>query len=469
MPSKVRRRMHRAWLRTWLVVFTLVVAAGQAAVGMRASATASITGDEPFYLLTTQSLLSDGDLDLADEYRNREYEKFWDGSVDLWRQMEPTAGDRLLSPHHPGLSVLVLPAYAVGGLVAVQRFLVVVWGAAMAFAALAAVRMGTSHAAAAVAGVAVGAGVPGLVYASQLYPEGPAALCVSLALLVVTARRARPVLLAMALTALAWLGVKYGAVALVLAGAWTWRFRSDRRAVGAMAGLGSAAALVYAWWHLWVFGGLTPYGSNVVWAGEGTTEILGDHFRLRDRSYRLYGVFLDARFGLIRWLPVSIVGVLGVGRASALAVVLVSTAAATAAFASITIMGWWFPGRLLVAVFPALVVLVAIAYGRLRDRAGGGVPFRVALVIALGLALWSLAVAAAVAWSAHTGGIRLAVDPWELGFPLPPGWLFPDFRSFGWREVLTSLTWGVGLAGLVFVARARRHAPRHSEAVTPTP
>lgn len=461
--------MHRAWLRTWLVVFTLVVAAGQAAVGMRASATASITGDEPFYLLTTQSLLSDGDLDLADEYRNREYEKFWDGSVDLWRQMEPSAGGRLLSPHNPGLSVLVLPAYAVGGLVAVQRFLVVAWGAAMALAALVAVRMGASHAAAAVAGVGVGAGVPGLVYASQLYPEGPAALCVSLALLVVTARRARPILLAMALTALAWLGVKYVAVALVLAGAWTWRFRSDRRAVGALAGLGSAAALVYAWWHLRVFGGLTPYGSNVVWAGEGTAEILGDHFRLRDRSYRLYGVFLDARFGLVRWLPVSIVGVLGIGRASVLAVVLVSTAAATAAFASITIMGWWFPGRLLVAVFPALVVLVAVGFGRLRDRAAGGVPQRVVLVIALGLALWSLAVAAAVAWSAHTGGIRLAVDPWELGFPLPPSWLFPDFRSFGWREVLTALTWGVGLAGLVFVSRAPRQAPRHSEAVTPTP
>ena len=49
----------------------LVALAGQLAVGMRAAQTSDITGDEPFYLLTTQSLVSDGDLDLRDEYATR--------------------------------------------------------------------------------------------------------------------------------------------------------------------------------------------------------------------------------------------------------------------------------------------------------------------------------------------------------------------------------------------------------------
>jgi len=110
----------------------LVLAAGQLAVGMRASRTASVTGDEPFYLLTAQSLLSDGDLDLRDEYRNREERRFWDGSVRLWKQMKPTSDGRLLSPHDPGLSLLTLPAYAAAGLRGVQRLLVVLWALAMA-------------------------------------------------------------------------------------------------------------------------------------------------------------------------------------------------------------------------------------------------------------------------------------------------------------------------------------------------
>ncbi|MGQ0520634.1 MAG: hypothetical protein ACT4PX_05720, partial [Actinomycetota bacterium] len=136
--------------------------------GMRAADTGSVTGDEPFYLLTTQSLASDGDLDLRDEYAGGEEREFWDGRNRLWRQMEPAADGRLLSPHDPGLSLLVLPAYAVGGLRGVQRFLVVLWAAAMACAAVLARRAGAPAWAALLGGVVVGAGAPGVVYASQV-------------------------------------------------------------------------------------------------------------------------------------------------------------------------------------------------------------------------------------------------------------------------------------------------------------
>ena len=81
--------------RRELAPHLLVAVAGQLAVGMRASRTAPITGDEPFYLLTTQSLVSDGDLDLRDEYDGREYDRFWDSDIELWRQMEPDKAGRL--------------------------------------------------------------------------------------------------------------------------------------------------------------------------------------------------------------------------------------------------------------------------------------------------------------------------------------------------------------------------------------
>ncbi|HEX2038552.1 MAG TPA: hypothetical protein VHF47_02345, partial [Acidimicrobiales bacterium] len=384
--------------RAALLVFVVVAVAGQLAVGMRASTTASTTGDEPFYLLTAQSLQSDGDLDLRDEYRNREYREFWDGRVELWKQMTPAPDGRLLAPHDPGLPLLILPAYAAGGLRGVQRFLVLLWALAMAIGALLALRAGAPRWAAVLAAIVVGAGTPGVVYASQVYPEGTAALAVALALVLATGERARPFLMAVVLVGLAWLGVKYvplGALAAVL---YARRHGVDKRALAVLA----VAGAHYLWWHVDTFGGLTPYSTNVVWSGEGDSSILADHVDWSGRSYRLYGLFLDARFGLFRWLPIAVLALWGLRRnvhAAALGIcVLMGT------FVSITMMGWWFPGRMLIAGFASLVVLVALGAGRLPRTA-------------LALGAWSVVVAIALVVAARTGDVRIAVDPFTVGFP----------------------------------------------------
>ena len=431
--------------RVWVVSFVVVLVGGQLAVGMRAADTASVTGDEPFYLLTTQSLSSDADLDLTDEYRNGEELTFWDGTVPLWRQMKPAPDGRLLSPHQPGLSLLTLPAFSLGGLGAVRRFLVLAWAAAMACAAVLGRRAGAPPWAAVLGAVVVGAGAPGVVYASQVYPEGPAALCVSLGLLLATGGRPRPLLMAITLVALAWLGVKYVPVGAVIAGAWAWRFRHEPRAVGGAAVLMAGAAAHYAWWHLLTFGGLTPYGTNVVWAGEGTATILGRHVSLTGRAYRLYGLFLDARFGLLRWLPASLLAAWGFRRRTGLHGAVLGVSVLMGTFVWITMMGWWFPGRPLVVAFPALAVAVGLGAARLP---------RLATV----LSAWSAAVAVALVWAARTGRARLAVDPFELGLPLPPGWLFPDFRSFTWRQALLSAAWVTAIATAVWATRRREAA-----------
>ena len=97
-------------------LFILLAVVYVFSIDIRASRGASITGDEPFYLLTTQSLLQDGDLDLINQYENRSYESFFDHPDGLWRQSVPSADGRLLSPHNPGLSVLLVPGFALGGL-----------------------------------------------------------------------------------------------------------------------------------------------------------------------------------------------------------------------------------------------------------------------------------------------------------------------------------------------------------------
>ena len=433
--------------RTWLlaaVVFALVVVVGQVAVGLRATRTASITGDEPFYLLTTQSLLSDGDLDLRDEYADRsEMERFWDGSIPLWKQMEPTADGRLLSPHDPGLSVLVLPAYAVGGGEAAQRFLVLLWAGAMALTAMAAARLGAPVAAAGVATAGVGAGLPGAVYASEIYPEGPAAFCIAAVLLLLTSDRARPLVLSAALVALAWLGVKYVPFGVALAVVWAWRWRREPNSLAVAAVVALVAGGHYLWWHQQTFDGLTPYSTNVVYAGEATTRIVEEHLSIEDRSYRLYGLFIDARFGLFRWLPLAVLALWGVTRRTLTHVATVVIAVLMGTFVSITMMGWWFPGRMLVAALPALAILVALGIPRLPKTAAV-------------LAAWSLAITVGLLVSRPL----IAIDPWTMGIPLPPAVLFPDFRTFSPREVVLSLAWLFTIALSYGWSAARRRSGR---------
>jgi hypothetical protein len=341
-----------------------------------------------------------------------------------------------------------VPLIRVTGVMAVIGLIFVVYGgslaAAMAGAALLARRVvGAPPWAAVVAACAVGAGPVGLVYASQVYPEAPAALCLALACLWTQRPTSRPersqtVGLIASVVALEWLGVKYLPYAVLLVGVWAWPRRRDVRRLATVGAVGAVAAAHFVWWHVRTFGGLTPYATNVVYAGEGTAAILTQHLSLGWRSYRLYGLFLDARFGLFRWLPVAPLALWGVVRRAWVHVAVLAIAVLLGTFVSITMMGYWFPGRMLVAAFPGLVVLVALGLVRL-PRVG------------VGLAVWGWAIAAALAVAASPAvrSVRLAVDPWVLGSPpLAPAWLFPDFRWFGVREVAISLAWGVVLVGL---------------------
>lgn len=72
-------------------------------------------GDEPHYLMITQSLLKDGDLDLDNNHANRDYASFYGGelpSPDLRRRGVHGEG---YSIHAPGVSVIVAPAFQLFG------------------------------------------------------------------------------------------------------------------------------------------------------------------------------------------------------------------------------------------------------------------------------------------------------------------------------------------------------------------
>src|SRR5918992_2419652 len=118
--------MRRAAL-LWLLLF----AAYATTLGLDAFADSDYGGDEPHYLLAAESLVSDSDVDLRDEYAGRDFEDFY--PYDLDRHGKETDG-RLHEPHGLGFPLLITPAYAVGGEVGVELFLAAVAALAVALA-----------------------------------------------------------------------------------------------------------------------------------------------------------------------------------------------------------------------------------------------------------------------------------------------------------------------------------------------
>ena len=198
-------------------LFLLLCVAYSFSIDLRATRGASITGDEPFYLLTTQSLLADGDFDLTNQYETRSYKSFFDHPDELWRQSVPQVDGDLLSPHNPGLSFLVIPGFALGGLAGAQVQLMVLAATTMAMAFVLADRLTGRRVLSWVVALSVGLSATAFIYSTEVYPEFPGALALVLSLLVVTRERTLGVAdglsLAALLTVICWLGIKYAPLA----------------------------------------------------------------------------------------------------------------------------------------------------------------------------------------------------------------------------------------------------------------
>lgn len=148
-----------------------------------------IDGDEPYFLLVTESIVTDGDLDLANQYETLET------SATRRLDLEPQLGDpvgeqgQIYSRHEPFLSVVLIPGYLIGGL----------YGAAATIALLAALlivsllklveQSGLARMHRSLLWPAVALGPPVLFYATRLWAEVPGALAYSEAIRAMRSRR----------------------------------------------------------------------------------------------------------------------------------------------------------------------------------------------------------------------------------------------------------------------------------------
>jgi len=467
---------QKAWTHRWLLAAGALFLAFCAAVPVWGSAD-RLAADEPEYLLTTHSLVTDGDVDLADEYAGRAYAPYHGG--DLVAQDAPTADGRRLSPHGIGLPLLLVPGFAAGGWVgarvelALVAALVLVGSGILAERYLGEAGRRRTRWAPLVAVALCGLSAPLWIYSTQVYPELPAAGLLVLAALIWTGRLRgrRPALAGLALGAvvgaLVLLGAKYLPLAAAVGVISTVRLRKERRAVVVLATAAAVLVGLQLAWTAATYGGATAYATNRLYAGSATGAMVADNAGGLDRTYRVLALMLDRHFGLARYSLVWVVAAAALFVAALRRtarteawwplVVCVCVQWATATWLALTMRGWWFPGRQVVTVLPLLVPAVAWAW----DKAPK-------LVTVLGVP--GLVVGAASVWALDTRLVGAATNPFFL--PLPGfgavGGAYPYFRHITASTVLLSAAW-CAAAGVLVHHLWRRSAVEAHDGAGPHP
>ncbi len=438
-------------MRTAVVaVGLLACVAALAGLGGRATPGAQVTADEPQYLLTADALVHGEGLDIGPALRAERWRTFHHDQLPV--QTKALPGGRRLSPHDPGLPVLLAVPYALGGWAGAKVAMALVAGLVAALSVwVAVVRFGvpTRVAAVVVSGASI---VPPLVaYGTQLYPELPGALVVLVAVAALTGRPGRRTTLAWvaALVVLPWFSVKYLPVGAALAAIGVldlWRAGARRALAVALAVL-AVAGVAYLVVHQHVYGGWTVYAAGNHFA-DGEATVMGRSPDYGARTVRLVNLLVDRDFGLAAWAPAYLAGVpafaaLARRRPPGWAALALPVAVgwANATWIALTMHGWWWPGRQLVVVLPLLVIALAWWCGTVLrwDRARS--VFLAAT--AFGVLAWTwLQVEVA-------RGTRSVI--WDFDGttnPLGRAWraLLPDGRRWGAVDQVLLAAWTVALA-----------------------
>lgn len=371
-------------------------------------------GDEPHYLVITQSLLADLDLKIENNHRQGDYRDYFTSPLPPHYLRRGTNGE-IYSVHAPGLPVLVAPVFALFGYVGVIAALIAASAAGASLTWLLAWYVTRDRTASWFAWAAVTLSVPFFFHAPAVFPDGLGAVLFLVGILPLVDERARrrPYLLAVgaALAILPWLHTRFAILAASTAVALVARLLSDpapRRA--RLAALFAVPVVSFAAWLTFfqvIYGTPTP---SAPYAGIQQTSIA-------NIGQGVPGLLFDQEFGLLATAPVFLFAIAGLGAMlreehRRLAVELFAICASYF-FAVAAFHMWWggfsAPARFLVPITLALAIPTAIWFKTRAHPAS-----RIAGVAALVASLLATATIASVdrgvlLFNAHDGASRLAM------------------------------------------------------------
>jgi hypothetical protein len=284
----------------------------------------SVTGDEPHYLLIAESLRSDGDLDLDNNYARGDAARFGAAGLEPELHARRSRTGQLISVHDLGVPVVLLPAYVVAtsaaklptetlltrfhmnrglfaySLLSLVIIAIVTWAAVVTCGALE--DQGMSRRMAAGMVLVAWLTVPVLSNSFVVFPEPFALLAAAGAVALWASRsprwRWKDSAAVLVLGCLPWFHKKFLLFGIGLLLVALWRRRDSLKSLShtqkaAVGALFAIPPLALGLWTMYVWGNLT---------GGQTLERLP--FSWSAFGHGIVGLFLDRESGLVWWAPV---------------------------------------------------------------------------------------------------------------------------------------------------------------------
>lgn len=318
------------------------------------------TGDEPHYLIIAQSLIKDHDLDLKNNYNQKDY-RAWGYPIETLDAhiSVNSQNHKSYSVHSIGWPLVFLPFFALAGRIGITFFTSLI-ATALVFNLYLLIRHYTKNNFVAIAiSTVIGFSAPILTYSTQIFNEIFGALLTLYAYRKIVEKSNKPLdqfLIMLAIAYLPWVHIKYLFLSLVLLISYLITNFKNKKIFWGIIYLLSISVLGYFLHHF--YGSFSPnaqypssFSFNFLKIGQGALGLLLDRtFGLLSLTpvyfFSLAGFyFLYQKDHRVFWLTLIIF----------LSLFLVQAAGATA-------IGWAPAGRFLVVFLPLLVLPITEYY-----------------------------------------------------------------------------------------------------------
>ncbi len=424
-----------------------------------AAAAAWPDADEPHYLLLTHSLLHDHDFDLRNNYEHKDYKVFYPPDLSAEHAF-PTKRGEEVPIHDVGISIALLPGYALGNRLGAMIELNLFGAIVAAGVFQLAIVLGAT-AASAISCWALFAFVsPLITYSSQVYPEvAGAALMIWAVIAFARFMRSRSstalLIVGLLLAVVPWLSVRYWVVLGPLGIAMVLYLTATLRPFSALLqglvllGLPMAVSvLVFSLLDLRLYGVFEPNAGYLLYVPTMGASM----FRPR-LQVGLLGLFFDRGFGLLPTAPIYLVAIAGLWPAlrtrRVLALTLMAPIVSLILFAAVN--RWWYggwapPTRYIYVVIVLLAPFAGLVLSSSKSK----------VVVAM-LAMWSFLIAFGFTafpltrytyWDVNSGALSKFVHE---HVPIDFGLAFPSFIRAGTQDYVLAAVWALLAAGAILM------------------
>jgi len=295
----------------------------------------AFSGDEPWYLMTTHSLYQDQDINVANNYDQEDYFHFYPKTLypkitlGKYGRFGKKGTDWIFPINQPGISVLMLPFYALSQLFNERVLIFIIKGSLSIWAALLGVQLfllandlWKKERLSLVLWFLFSFSAPVLFYAFHLYPEVPIALFSVYLFRKILAKgpfsTRQYLFFGFVLSLFIWFGLKYNMIFWPLLLASVYLLLREQKAGTKIIGFLAFPALSLVLFYLYIHALYGSYNPISLYEGVLTPEkiaafkqtILKIPLALRIDSF--FDYFLDQRDGLLLYSPLYFFSFLGI-------------------------------------------------------------------------------------------------------------------------------------------------------------